>query len=69
MRAVILSVMRKRKLKVEQLAALDLAMLGHLICGLYPSEINRIDSYNLRLVIYLNPEMFLLWRIDDRNSS
>ncbi|KAK0150058.1 Stereocilin [Merluccius polli] len=49
MRAVILSVMRKRKLKVEQLAALDLAMLGHLICGLYPSEINRIDSYNLSI--------------------
>ncbi|XP_071778934.1 stereocilin [Centroberyx gerrardi] len=47
MRAVILGVMRRRKLKVEQLTAVDLATLGHLICGLNPSEINRLNPYNL----------------------
>lgn len=53
MRVVISSVMRKRKLKVEQLAAVDLATFGHLICGLYPSEIKRLSPYNLRSVTYL----------------
>lgn len=48
MRAVISGVLRKRKLKVEQLAAVDLATLGHLICGLYPSEIRRLSAHNLR---------------------
>ncbi|XP_069030487.1 stereocilin [Embiotoca jacksoni] len=49
MRAVILSVMRKRKLKVDQLSVDDLAALGHLICGLYPSEIKRLSPYNLSM--------------------
>ena len=53
MRAVISGVMRKRKLKVEQLSAVDLATFGHLICGLYPSEIKRLSPYNLRSVKYL----------------
>lgn len=53
MRAVISGVMRKRKLKVEQLSALDLATFGHLICGLYPSEIKRLSPYNLRSAKYL----------------
>lgn len=53
MRALILGVMRKRKLKVEQLTALDLATFGHLMCGLYPSEIRRLSAYNLRSVPYL----------------
>ncbi|XP_022061624.2 stereocilin [Acanthochromis polyacanthus] len=51
MRAVILSVMRKRKLKVEQLTVVDLAYFGHLICGLYPSEIKRLSSYNLSMAV------------------
>ncbi|KAJ3594058.1 hypothetical protein NHX12_006390, partial [Muraenolepis orangiensis] len=59
MRAVILSVMRKRKLKVEQLVALDLAMLGHLICGLYPSEIHRIDPYNFSIACLFLRELTL----------
>lgn len=53
MRAVILGVMRKRKLKVEQLTAVDLATFGHLICGLYPSEMKRLSPYNLRSAKYL----------------
>ncbi|XP_008292192.1 stereocilin [Stegastes partitus] len=50
-RAVILSVMRKRKLKVEQLTAVDLATFGHLICGLHPSEIKRLSPYNLSMAV------------------
>ncbi|XP_023153501.2 stereocilin [Amphiprion ocellaris] len=50
-RAVILSVMRKRKLKAEQLTAVDLAHFGHLICGLYPSEMKRLSSYNLSMAV------------------
>uniref|UniRef100_A0A8D2ZFG5 Stereocilin n=1 Tax=Scophthalmus maximus TaxID=52904 RepID=A0A8D2ZFG5_SCOMX len=34
MRAVVLGVMRRRKLKVEQLTVVDVATFGHLICGL-----------------------------------
>ncbi|XP_070759951.1 stereocilin [Enoplosus armatus] len=51
MRAVILGVMRRRKLKVEQLTVVDLATCGHLICGLYPSEIKRLSPYNLSLAV------------------
>ncbi|XP_047437005.1 stereocilin [Mugil cephalus] len=51
MRAVILSVMRKRRLKVEQLTAVDLATFGHLICGLYPSEMKRLSPYNLSMAV------------------
>ncbi|XP_036951641.1 stereocilin [Acanthopagrus latus] len=51
MRAVISGVMRKRKLKVEQLSAVDLATFGHLICGLYPSEIKRLSPYNLSMAV------------------
>lgn len=50
MRAVVLGVIQKRKLKVEQLTDVDLATFGHLICGLYPSEIKRLNPYNLRSV-------------------
>lgn len=49
-RAVILGVMRKRKLKVEQLTAVDMATFGNLMCGFYPSEIKRLSPYNLRSV-------------------
>nr|XP_046241689.1 stereocilin [Scatophagus argus] len=51
MRAVISGVMRKRKLKVEQLTATDLATFGRLICGLYPSEIKRLSAYNLSMAV------------------
>lgn len=50
MRAVILAVMSKRELKVQQLSVTDLATFGHLICGLYPSEIKKLSAYNLRSV-------------------
>lgn len=53
MRAVVLGVMRRRKLKVEQLTVVDVATFGHLICGLYPSEIKRLTPYILRSVKYL----------------
>ncbi|KAM3876997.1 stereocilin [Diretmus argenteus] len=59
MRAVIVGVMRRRKLKVEKLTAVDLATLGHLICGLYPSEINRLDPYNLSMAVVFLREMAL----------
>ncbi|KAL7406680.1 hypothetical protein ABVT39_024498 [Epinephelus coioides] len=51
MRAVILGVMRKRKLKVEQLSAVDLATFGHLMCGLYPSEMKKLNPYNLSMAV------------------
>ncbi|XP_075994741.1 stereocilin-like [Genypterus blacodes] len=47
MRAVLVAVMRRRRLKAEQLSVVDLAAFGHLICGLSPSEISRLDPYNL----------------------
>ncbi|XP_029904058.1 stereocilin [Myripristis murdjan] len=59
MRAVVLGVMRRRKLKVEQLSAVDLAALGHLICGLNPSEINRLNPYNLSVAVLFLREMSL----------
>ncbi|KAM3625394.1 uncharacterized protein V6R79_011379 [Siganus canaliculatus] len=59
MRAVILGVMRRRKLKVEQLTAVDLAAFGHLICGLYPSEIKRLNPYNLSMAAPFLREMSL----------
>ncbi|XP_068587033.1 stereocilin [Cebidichthys violaceus] len=51
MRAVIFGMMQKRKLKVEQLTAVDLATFGHLMCGLYPSEIKRLSPYNLSVAV------------------
>ncbi|KAM6943343.1 stereocilin [Xenentodon cancila] len=51
MRAVILSVIRKHRMKLEQLTDVELASLGHLICGLYPSEIKRLSPYNLSIAI------------------
>ncbi|MED6286274.1 hypothetical protein CHARACLAT_004283 [Characodon lateralis] len=51
MRAVVLSVMQKSRMKVEQLTVVDLATLGHLICGLHPSEIKRLSPYNLSVAV------------------
>ncbi|KAM7015042.1 stereocilin [Tautogolabrus adspersus] len=59
MRAVILGVMRKRKLKVEQFTAVDLATFGHLICGLYPSEIKKVSPYNLSMAVLFLREISL----------
>ncbi|CAJ1049138.1 stereocilin [Xyrichtys novacula] len=59
MRAVVLGAMRKQKQKVEQLTAVDLATLGHLICGLYPSEIKRLSPYNLSMAVLFLREMSL----------
>lgn len=58
MRAVISGVLRKRKLKVEQLTAVDLATFCHLICGLYPSEIKRLSGRNLRSDRQLHRRLF-----------
>lgn len=60
MRAVISGVLRKRKLKVEQLTAVDLATFGHLICGLFPSEIRRLSAHNLRSDTQLRLPHFLI---------
>ncbi|XP_061600071.1 stereocilin [Cololabis saira] len=51
MRAVVLSVIWKHRMKLEQLAVADLASLGHLICGLHPSEIKKLSPYNLSVAI------------------
>ncbi|KAM9860994.1 stereocilin [Aulostomus maculatus] len=59
MRAVILGVMRKRKIKVEQLTVVDLATFGHLICGLYASEIKKLNPYNLSMAVPFLREMSL----------
>nr|XP_020462051.1 stereocilin-like [Monopterus albus] len=59
MRAVILGVMWKRRLKAEQLTAVDLATFGHLICGLYPPEIKKLSPYNLSMAVLFLREMSL----------
>ncbi|XP_024858230.1 stereocilin isoform X2 [Kryptolebias marmoratus] len=59
MRAVTSGVMRKRRLKVEQLTAVDLATFGHLICGLNPSEIKRLSPYNLSVAVLFLRDMSL----------
>lgn len=61
MRAVVVNVLRKRKLKAEQLTVADLAALGHLICGLHPSEIKRLSPYSLRSVTWIDsPHSYML---------
>ncbi|XP_029947286.1 stereocilin [Salarias fasciatus] len=59
MRAAILSVMRKQKLRVEQLSPVHLATFGHLICGFYPSEIKRLSPYNLSVAVQFLRETVL----------
>ncbi|XP_036837670.1 stereocilin [Oncorhynchus mykiss] len=59
MRAAVVGVMRKQKLKVEQLGAVEVASLGHLLCGLTLSEINRLDPYNLSMAALFLRELAL----------
>ncbi|XP_045075601.1 stereocilin [Coregonus clupeaformis] len=59
MRAAVVGVMRKRKWKVEQLGAVEVASLGHLLCGLTLSEINRLDPYNLSMAAMFLRELAL----------
>uniref|UniRef100_A0A3Q1H4A1 Stereocilin LRR domain-containing protein n=1 Tax=Anabas testudineus TaxID=64144 RepID=A0A3Q1H4A1_ANATE len=59
MRAVISGVMSKWKLKVEQFTVVELATFGHLICGLYPSEIKKLSPYNLSMAVLYLREMSL----------
>ncbi|XP_031685308.1 stereocilin [Oncorhynchus kisutch] len=59
MRAAVVGVMRKRKLKVEQLGAVEVASLGHLLCGFTLSEINRLDPYNLSMAALFLRELAL----------
>ncbi|KAM9765262.1 stereocilin [Menidia menidia] len=51
MRAVIVGVMQRRRLKVEQFSVLDLAAFGHLICGLHPWEMKQLSPHNLSLAV------------------
>uniref|UniRef100_A0A3B3UKX1 Stereocilin-like n=1 Tax=Poecilia latipinna TaxID=48699 RepID=A0A3B3UKX1_9TELE len=53
MRAVVLSMLRKSGVKVEHLSVVDMATLGHLICGLNPTEMKRLSPYNLMAVLFL----------------
>uniref|UniRef100_A0A3B3YC65 Stereocilin LRR domain-containing protein n=1 Tax=Poecilia mexicana TaxID=48701 RepID=A0A3B3YC65_9TELE len=53
MRAVVLSMLRKSGVKVEHLSVVDVATLGHLICGLNPTEMKRLSPYNLVAVLFL----------------
>ena len=64
MRAAVLGMKRRRKLKIEQFSAVELATLGHLICGLYPSEINRLNPYNLRSVTFFIMQSFCCCSFD-----
>ncbi|XP_077569515.1 stereocilin [Stigmatopora nigra] len=59
MRTVILGVMQRGNLKIEQLSAIDLATFGYLICGLYPLEMKRLDAYNLSVAVRFLREMSL----------
>ncbi|XP_057704376.1 stereocilin-like [Corythoichthys intestinalis] len=59
MRTVILGAMHKSKLKIEQLSVIELAIFGHLICGLYPSEMKRLNAYNLSMAVRFLREMSL----------
>uniref|UniRef100_A0A087YJL5 Stereocilin n=1 Tax=Poecilia formosa TaxID=48698 RepID=A0A087YJL5_POEFO len=51
MRAVVLSMLRKSGVKVEHLSVVDVATLGHLICGLNPTEMKRLSPYNLSVAV------------------
>nr|XP_057945778.1 stereocilin isoform X2 [Doryrhamphus excisus] len=59
MRAVISGMMHKLNLKIEHLSVIDLATFGHLICGLYPSEMTRLNPYNLSMAVRFLREMSL----------
>nr|XP_043885418.1 stereocilin [Solea senegalensis] len=59
MRAVVLGVMRRRKLKVEEMTFVDLVTFGHLICGLYPAEMKRLSPYSLSVAAFFLREMSL----------
>ncbi|XP_072516145.1 stereocilin [Salminus brasiliensis] len=47
MRAALQGIMRRRKQKPEDLGVLELVSLDHLLCGLSPSEISRLDPSSL----------------------
>nr|XP_054588123.1 stereocilin [Nothobranchius furzeri] len=57
MRAVVLGVMRKCRLKAEHLSFVDLATFGHLLCGLSSSEIRRLGPYNLSVAVVFLREL------------
>ncbi|KAJ8412974.1 hypothetical protein AAFF_G00105560 [Aldrovandia affinis] len=59
MRAAVLSFLRRGRRKVEQLGEVELASLGHLLCGLTSSEIRRLDPYNLSVAVLFLRELAL----------
>ncbi|KAJ7986178.1 hypothetical protein DPEC_G00348080 [Dallia pectoralis] len=59
MRAAVVGVMQKWRLKVEHLGAVDMASLGNLLCGFTSSEINRLDPFNLSMASLFLRELSL----------
>ncbi|TRY92454.1 hypothetical protein DNTS_028161, partial [Danionella cerebrum] len=49
MRAAVLGIMKRLKLKPEELGVVELVSFGHLICGFNPSELSRLDPFNLSI--------------------
>nr|XP_015198945.1 PREDICTED: stereocilin-like [Lepisosteus oculatus] len=59
MRAAALSFLRHSALKVEELGMAELASLGHLLCGLTPSELSRLDPQALSVAALFLRELSL----------
>nr|XP_021327527.1 stereocilin-like isoform X2 [Danio rerio] len=59
MRAVVLGIMKRLKWKPEELGVVELVSLGHLLCGFTPSEISRLDPFNLSVAALFLGEIVL----------
>ncbi|XP_018618690.2 stereocilin [Scleropages formosus] len=59
MRAAMLSFLRHSGLKLEELGETEIASLGHLLCGLSPAEITRLDPNKLSLAALFLRELSL----------
>ncbi|XP_062869517.1 stereocilin [Trichomycterus rosablanca] len=59
MRAALQGFLRQHKQKPEDLGVMELVSLGHLLCGFSPSEISRLDPFNLSVSAFFLREMDL----------
>ncbi|XP_073764202.1 stereocilin isoform X1 [Danio rerio] len=59
MRAVVLGIMKRLKWKPEELGVVELVSLGYLLCGFTPSEISRLDPFNLSVAALFLGEIVL----------
>ncbi|XP_053094140.1 stereocilin [Pangasianodon hypophthalmus] len=59
MRAALQGFLRRRKEKPEDLGVVELVSLGNLLCGFTPTEISRLDPFNLSMAAMFLRETFL----------